>query len=190
VPIILDRGAPEDLRTMLATIASSSITVLALVLSLTLVTISLAGTQFGPRLVRMFLQSRSLKLVVSLYAGLFVYAIMVLDSLNTSEVPSRRLIPDVGATVSLVVAVAAVMALIWSVHDIAWSLQMARLVSVIAESLDNTVAALKTEISHAAPVAILSTWRPNGSGSDRPWSRACPWCPRSPGTSSRSSMRR
>jgi len=136
LPIILDRGAPEDLRTMLATIASSSITILALVLSLTLVTISLSGTQFGPRLVRMFLHSRSLKLVVSLYAGLFVYAIMVLDSLNTSEVPSRRLIPDIGDRQS------------------------------------------------------GGSRRCGHGGSDRPRSRACPWCPRSPGTSSRSSTRR
>ena len=45
-------GGPEGARNVLATIASSTITVAGVVFSLTVVTVTLASSQFGPRLLR------------------------------------------------------------------------------------------------------------------------------------------
>jgi uncharacterized membrane protein len=59
LPRLLDRGGAEDMRSVLATIAGASITTLGLVLSLTMVTLSIAATQLGPRLIRNFLATRA-----------------------------------------------------------------------------------------------------------------------------------
>ena len=49
-------GGAEGASTVLGTIAGSMITVVGIVFSMTLVTLSLASSQFGPRLLRNFMR--------------------------------------------------------------------------------------------------------------------------------------
>src|SRR5689334_2632391 len=51
-------GSPEGARAVLATIAGSMITVAGVVFSITIVALSLASNQFGPRLLRNFIRDR------------------------------------------------------------------------------------------------------------------------------------
>jgi uncharacterized membrane protein len=52
------QGTADDARALLTTIASTVVTVLALVLGLTVVALQLSSTQFSPRLLRNFLRDR------------------------------------------------------------------------------------------------------------------------------------
>jgi len=169
-PQPFDRGGSEDIRAVLTTIASSTVTVLALVLSMTMVVISLAATQLGPRLIRSFLSSRVLKSVISIYAGLFVYSLLVLDSINSDEAAGPQLLPNIGTTICLLWATGAVLALIWYVHHVAWSIQLPQVVANIAANLTQHIEATRTEREFAAgdrdPVEVEREWSQRTPSSD------------------------
>lgn len=140
LPSAFDRGSAEDLRSLLSTIAGATVTTLGLVLSITMVVLSLTASQFGPRLIRTFLRSRSTRVTVSIYLVVFVYSILVLDSIATDG--SSTLVPDIGGTLAMVGAVAAVFCLIWYVHDISRLIQvpvvMERLYGLLRRAIADT----------------------------------------------------
>jgi len=139
VPRFLDRGSPESIRSVLSTIAGGTITTLGLVLSITMVTLTLAATQFGPRLVRAFIRAPATKVTIGVYSALYIYTLLVLDSTDTAVPPARSMTPDVGATVCMVGAMGAVVVLIWYVHEVARSIQMSQVIRGIAENLNATI---------------------------------------------------
>src|SRR5690606_23112765 len=60
----LATGDADGARQILATIAGSVITVTGVIFSVTLVALSLASQQFGPRLLRMFMRDRGNQFVL------------------------------------------------------------------------------------------------------------------------------
>ncbi len=75
---LLDRfafqGTADDARTVLVTVSSTVVTVIALVLGLTVVALQLSSTAFSPRLLRNFLRDRSTQVVLSVFIATFVYS--------------------------------------------------------------------------------------------------------------------
>lgn len=75
---ILDRlafqGTADDARTVLITVSSTVVTVIALVLGLTVVALQLSSTQFSPRLLRNFLRDRGTQVVLGAFIATFVYS--------------------------------------------------------------------------------------------------------------------
>lgn len=138
LPSWLDRGGADDVRALLSTIAGASVTVLALVLSLTMVTISLAATQFGPRLIAAFLRSPALKVTIGVFTGLFVYSLLVLDSV-ADNVRFRRLVPETGATVVLLLSLGSVICLVWYANTVAQSIRLPAVVQLLADDLAGAI---------------------------------------------------
>jgi uncharacterized membrane protein len=68
------QGTADDARTLLITISSTVVTVIALVLGLTVVALQLSSTQFSPRLLRNFLRDRPTQVVLSTFIATFVYS--------------------------------------------------------------------------------------------------------------------
>jgi uncharacterized membrane protein len=75
---LLDRfafqGTADDARTVLITVSSTVVTVIALVLGLTVVALQLSSTAFSPRLLRNFLRDRATQVVLSVFIATFVYS--------------------------------------------------------------------------------------------------------------------
>jgi uncharacterized membrane protein len=75
---IVDRlafqGTADDARTLLITVSSTVVMVIALVLGLTVVALQLSSTQFSPRLLRNFLGDRATQVVMSAFIATFVYS--------------------------------------------------------------------------------------------------------------------
>ncbi|MFN8050783.1 MAG: DUF2254 domain-containing protein [Acidimicrobiales bacterium] len=150
LPWLLNRGDVDDLRVLSGTVAGASISTLALVLSLTMVVMSNASTQFGPRLVRSFLRRRATKVTISVFTGLFVFSLLVLDSATSSgssSVGPDGFRPEVGGTVVLAGAIAAVCCLIWYVQDIASSIQLPAVLATTVAELRGTVERLAADVS-------------------------------------------
>ena len=57
-PSFIISGSPDAARQILTAIAAAVITVVTLVFSITIVTLTLASTQFGPRMLRNFIRDR------------------------------------------------------------------------------------------------------------------------------------
>ena len=78
-------GGPEGARNVLATIASSTITVAGVVFSITIVTLTLASSQFGPRLLRNFMKDQGTQLVLGVFVATYVYCLLVLRAIRGTD---------------------------------------------------------------------------------------------------------
>jgi uncharacterized membrane protein len=69
-------GTADAARQLLTSIAASVITVVGIVFSITIVTLTLASTQFGPRMLRNFIRDRGTQLTLGTFVATFVYCVV------------------------------------------------------------------------------------------------------------------
>jgi len=74
----LDRMSPEGVRVLLGTVAASSLTLMAISFSATIVSLTMAASQFGPRLLRNFMRSATNQVTLGLLLATFVFSLLVL----------------------------------------------------------------------------------------------------------------
>src|SRR5271163_782118 len=91
-------GTADAARNILATVAASTITVVGIVFSITIVALTLASTQFGPRMLRNFVRDRGTQLTLGTFVASFSYATLVLVSIGGGSGPNT-FVPHVSITV-------------------------------------------------------------------------------------------
>lgn len=128
-------GSPDGAREMLSTIASSMITVAGVTFSVTVVALTMAASQFGPRVLRNFMRDTGNQVVLGTFVSTFVYCLLVLRTIRGDEV----FVPHLAATLSLLFAVLAVGILIYFIHHVASTLQVENLVASITDELLDTI---------------------------------------------------
>jgi uncharacterized membrane protein len=123
-------GASADgARIVLQVVSSAMITVAGLTFSITILILSLAGTQYTPRLIRTFMGSRPTQAVLGIFLGIFVYCVIVLRSVRGGE---ENFVPSVAVTLAIGLALLGVGVLIYFIHHIASSIQASSVISAIS----------------------------------------------------------
>lgn len=117
-------------RGMLSAIATSMITVAGVVLSVTIVALSQASTQYSPRVLRNFMADRPTQLVLGIFVGVFVYCLVVLRTIR-SEDENGGFLPSLAILGGLGFALIGVAALVYYIHHVAASIQAASIVERI-----------------------------------------------------------
>lgn len=131
------RGGPDGARGVLGTIAGSMMTVAGVVFSITVVALTLASQQFGPRLIRNFTRDRGNQLVLGTFVATFVYCLLVLRTVNGTE--TATFVPELGVTAGVVLALASLGVLIYFIHHIAVSIQASQVVERVGAELVATI---------------------------------------------------
>jgi uncharacterized membrane protein len=130
-------GSADAARQILTTIAAAIITVVGVVFSIILVTLTLASTQFGPRMLRNFIRDRGTQLTLGTFVGTFVYSVLVLVSIGTGS--RGDFVPHIGVTVTLGLMVADLAVLIYFIHHAAVSIQLPQVIASIAADLTEAI---------------------------------------------------
>ena len=73
---------PDGARAVLSSIAGAMITVVSVTFSMTMVSVSFAAGQIGPRLVRNFMRDRTNQITLGAFIAAFVYALVALRSVR------------------------------------------------------------------------------------------------------------
>lgn len=133
-------GTSDSARVVLATVAASIITVVGIVFSITIVALTLASTQFGPRMLRNFVRDRGTQLALGAFVATFCYATISLVSVGGG--PHGDFVPHLSITVTLVLTLADVAVLIYFLNHIASMIQLPVVIAGIAETLAAEIAAL------------------------------------------------
>lgn len=136
-------GNADSARSLLAAISAAMIGVAGTVFSITLVTLSLAATQFGSRLLRNFMYERVNQVVLGSYIATFVYSLIVLNSITESN--GNGFIPAFSILLAIIAAVANIVLLIVFIHGIATSIQSEKIISDISGALLKNVTVLYPE---------------------------------------------
>ena len=113
--------SPEGARSVLSTIAGSMMTVAGVIFSITIVALNLASSQFGPRLLRNFMQDRGTQYVLGTFVSSFIYCLLVLRSAYTAG--NESFVPSFSVNFAVVLAFFNVGVLIYFIHHIANSIQ-------------------------------------------------------------------
>lgn len=132
-----DRLQIENARLIVSTIAGSMITVTSLVFSLTLIALTLASQQLGPRLLSVFMRDRITQIVLGLFVATFLYSLLVLAAL--SEVDNGSATPVFSILVALLLAVVSVGFLISFIHHLASSMQADTMIARMGADLATQV---------------------------------------------------
>ena len=90
-------GSADAARQILTALAAAVITVVGVVFSITIVTLTLASTQFGPRMLRNFIRDRGTQFTLGTFVATFVYATLVLISIGPGA-HGRAFVPYLSVT--------------------------------------------------------------------------------------------
>jgi uncharacterized membrane protein len=131
-------GTADAARQILTSIAASVITVVGIVFSITIVTLTLASTQFGPRMLRNFIRDRGTQLTLGTFVATFVYCIVVLVSIGPGD--RGEFVPHISITTAFGLVLIDLMVLIYFIHHIATQIQLPQVIAGIAKDLTQAVA--------------------------------------------------
>ena len=137
VPGWVISGSADAARQILTTVAAAIITVVGVVFSVILLTLTLASTQFGPRMLRNFIRDRSTQLTLGTFVATFVYAVLVLASIGVGS--RGDFVPHISVTVTLALMVADLAVLIHFIHHTAVSIQLPHVIASIAADLAEAI---------------------------------------------------
>ena len=137
VPSWVISGTADAARQILTAIAAAVITVVGVVFSIILVTLTLASTQFGPRMLRNFIRDRGTQLTLGTFVATFVYAVLVLVSIGPGS--HGNFVPHIGVTVTLALMVADLGVLIYFINHTATSIQLPQVIASIARDLSEAI---------------------------------------------------
>lgn len=149
-------GGPDGARSVLGTIAGAMISVTGLVFSLTMVVLQLASSQFTPRLLGTFLQSRLTQATIGSFIASFVYALTVLRSVRGGG-QGEAFVPQVAVTVAYLVVLSSVALFLAFIRHITMSLQVSRVLTGVGDETVRLVEKLYPLPEDGAPGP---TWSP------------------------------
>ena len=147
------QGTADDARALLITIASTVVTVMALVLGLTVVALQLSSTQFSPRLLRNFLRDRATQVVLSVFLATFVYSAAGLYTVGLASGTRTEQFPRLAVSVAIALLFASLAMVVYFADHLAHSIQ----IDAITRKVELNVLFIP-EIRHPAspPDEILS----------------------------------
>jgi uncharacterized membrane protein len=129
-PTALYTFGPAGARATLSVIASSMITVASLIFSITMLSLQLASSQFGPRTLGNFMQDRSNQIVLGTFIATFLYCLVVLRSVRGTE--GSSFVPHLAVAFGVLMAAASVAVLLYFIHHIASSIRVETLLEKLA----------------------------------------------------------
>ncbi len=98
-------GGVDGARGLLETAAGSLITVAGVSFSIAIVLMSLASSQFGPRLLRTFMRDKGNQVVLGVFVSTFLYCLLVLRTIR-GEDAGGLFVPHLSVSISVVLTVA------------------------------------------------------------------------------------
>ncbi|RYZ35956.1 MAG: DUF2254 domain-containing protein [Sphingobacteriales bacterium] len=113
-------GNPAGARSILSTIAASMITIAGVAFSINLVTLTLASSQYGPRLLRNFIKDLGNQVVLGTFIATFIYSLIVLLSIRDDE---HGFVPQFAVAFAFLLSLLSLALLIYFIHHTSLSIQ-------------------------------------------------------------------
>jgi uncharacterized membrane protein len=137
LPFWIRTGSADAGRQVLIAIAAAVITVVGVVFSITILALTLASQQFGPRMMRNFVRDVGNQITLGVFVGTFVYSVLALGSITSS--PHRSFVPHLSITIAEGLLLVDLGVLIYFIHHIAKSIQLPEVIAGIARDLTRAV---------------------------------------------------
>lgn len=136
-------NSSNSARSILTTISGAMIGVAGTVFSVTLVALTLASSQFGPRLIKNFMYVRLNQIVLGSYIATYLYCLLILNAVKDSN--DYTFIPSISILVAILIAIVNIVLLIVFIHQIATSIQADKVIADISDIISKQIKSLFPE---------------------------------------------
>jgi uncharacterized membrane protein len=126
----LFRGNVASARSVLSAIATATITLTALVFSITMLVLQMASAQYSPRVLRTYLRDANSQVALGIFVGSFVYALSVLRSLDGAADARAS---GVAMSIAVLLAVVTVGVFVQYINHIAHRIRVESIIAAIAQ---------------------------------------------------------
>ena len=127
-------GGPTAAVTILSSVATSMVSLAALVLTITMVVVQLAMGQFSPRIVQTILKDKPSQLAIGIFVGTFAYAMLAMrDVVVTGGTNGQGQVPGLAVIFTFLLVVVAIAVLVIYVHHIGRSLRVSALIELVGK---------------------------------------------------------
>jgi uncharacterized membrane protein len=137
LPFWLHTGSADAGRQVLIAIAAAVITVVGVVFSITILALTLASQQFGPRMMRNFVRDVGNQVTLGVFVATFVYSVLALGTITSG--PHGTFVPHLSITVAEALLLVDLGVLIYFIHHIAKSIQLPEVIAGIARDLTHAI---------------------------------------------------
>jgi len=132
-------GGPEGAREVLSTIASSMITVAGVVFSITIVALSLASQQFGPRLLYSFMRDRGNQFVLGTFISTYLFCLLTLRTIYGDVEDADLFVPHLATTAGVALAALSLGVLIYFIHHVSIAIQAPHVIASVTGELHHGI---------------------------------------------------
>lgn len=139
VPLIYGTDI-EAIRSLLGTLAGAMITVTSIAFSITIVALTLASSQFGPRLLRNFMMDLGTQIVLGSFISNFLFCILVYCALTFDKPYAFQ--PGLTVIVALLMTCMSVGVLIFFIHHVAKAIQADVVIDEVYRELQGSIKSL------------------------------------------------
>lgn len=132
-------GGPDSARELLSAIASSTMTLTALVFSVTVVVLQLASGQFSPRVLRTFLRDHRNQTTLGVFLATFMYALLVLREVRGDDGTVDQFVPGISVTFSFALVVLSIGFFIQYIHNITGSIRVIEIIDRVSRETADAI---------------------------------------------------
>jgi len=128
---------PQGARTLLSTVAGSVIGIAGVSFSITIVALTLASSQFGPRLLHNFMKDLANQLVLGTFIATFVYCLLILGAIRENE--AQVFVPQISIVVAMFFTLTSLGVFIFFIHHISISIHAENVITDVSKDLEKSI---------------------------------------------------
>lgn len=132
----------EGARATLSVVATSIIGVAGVMFSLTLVAVSFAAGNFGPRLIGNFMRDRGTQWSLGILVSTFVYALLILRAVENDQAGAAGIdafVPHLSMLVALALTGVSIITMIYYVHHIPETINVSNITATLGRKLTHAL---------------------------------------------------
>lgn len=137
-------------RAIATTVAGATITVAAIVFSITALSTQMAANQYSPRVVGGFFEDPIQQMIIGLVVGTFTYCLLVLASLSNAIIDGGDATPSVSITVAVGLGVISAIAIVAYINH---SLRRMQIDSVVRRIAASSIKAIGRHVEESDPAS-------------------------------------
>lgn len=150
-------GAAQSARELLSTIASSMMTFIGLVFSITILVLQLASSQFSPRVLRTFLEDRGTKLAMGSFVGTFVFSMALLPDVRDQSELDPGFVPALSIYVAFALVLVSVGVFIHYIDHMAQAIRVVTIMKRVAAETHRAICHMYPEGALEGPEEPVAT---------------------------------
>lgn len=147
-------------RAIATTVAGATITVAAIVFSITALSTQMAANQYSPRVVGGFFEDPLQQILIGLVVGTFTYSLLILASLSNAIIDGGEPTPSLSVSVAIVLGVGSAIGIVAYINR---SLRRMQVDSVVRRIASSAIKAISRHVDDSEPGEVAHGPAPEGA---------------------------